>query len=138
MSTLQQKVSISAGSALLFFLLNLPATYRLTNYILPCNTVNPLTGCPTTTGLIIHASIFFVITFLSMTSASFNAGIKFKNSLYATVIFLLIASPFMYSLTGSIFGESIATSKGCPTLLGVLIHSIVYGASLVGIMYLPL
>lgn len=138
MSTLQQKISISAGSALLFFLLNLPVTYRLTNSILALDIVNPFTMCPTATGLIIHAIIFFVITFLSMSSASFNAGIKFKNSLYATLIFLLIASPFMYSITGSIFGESIATSKGCPTFLGVLIHTIVYGAALVGIMYLPI
>jgi hypothetical protein len=42
----------------------------------------------------------------------------------------------MYSLTGAILGRNIATN-GCPTFMGVLLHSIVYFLFLVGVMYLP-
>jgi len=58
--------------------------------------------------------------------ASFN---KWKYTLYTTLIVLLIFNPFtfkfMNSLLSSIVGK-IASNDGCPTLLGLAIHAIVF------------
>ena len=56
MPSLQTKLTISLGSAALFVLINLPATYRLTNQLLG-GLVGPLysNGCPTMLGMAVHA-----------------------------------------------------------------------------------
>lgn len=137
MATFQQKLYISLGSAALFALVNLPQTYQLTDSLLPLNLYNSITGCPTGVGLIIHAIVFFVLTFLSMGDPRNKTGIKLKHTIYGTLIFFLISSPAVFSLVGSILGNNIADSNGCPTLVGVLLHAVVYCAALVGVMYLP-
>jgi len=137
MTTLQQKLFISLGSALTFALVNLPQTYKITNNFLPINLYNIFTNCPTKEGLLVHALIFFVLTFLSMGNPTQKTGIKLKHTIYGTLIFFLISSPAVYSFVGSILGEQFANSDGCPTTLGVLTHAAVYCAALVGVMFLP-
>ena len=137
MATFQQKLFISLGSAALFALVNLPQTYRLTDSILPLNLYNQETNCPTAAGLVIHAIVFFALSFLSMRNSSVDTGTKLKHSLYGTLIFFLIASPAMFSVVGSILGNWVASPAGCPTLTGVLLHAVVYCMALVGVMYLP-
>ena len=54
---------------------------------------------------------------------------KWFVSLISGLLFLLIASPFMYKLTDSLFsliGLNLADSNGCPTMLGLVVHSIVF------------
>jgi hypothetical protein len=65
-----------------------------------------------------------------------SSGLKLKFSIYGTLIFYFITSPAMFNLTGSIFGDSIA-NQGCPTVYGVILHALVFGAALTGAMYLP-
>ena len=72
-----------------------------------------------------------------MSRATVNPGIKLKHSIYGTLIFFLIASPAMYSLVGSLLGKQFADTGGCPTVSGVVLHALVYGAALTGVMYLP-
>ena len=126
MSTLQAKLLISAGSALLFNIVKLPETNRL------------ITGslCPTDKGILIGVLIFFIITYLSMWSSPQSSGLKLKFTIYGTLLFFLISSPVMFSLTRSLFGNSLTDSSGCPTNTGVIIHSLVYMLALVGLMYL--
>jgi hypothetical protein len=71
-----------------------------------------------------------------MWNSNASTGLKVKYSIYGTLLFTLISSPAMYSLTSSVFGSAIANS-GCPTLTGIVIHSLVYCAALIGLMYLP-
>ena len=137
MATFGQKLSISIKSALLFAVVNLPQVYKLTDSVLPINLFNSGTNCPTNTGLLVHAIVFFVLTFLSMSFATARLGIKLKHSLYGTLIFFLISSPAMYSFVGSVLGDQFADSNGCPTMLGVVLHAAVFCAALVGVMYLP-
>lgn len=137
MATLQQKVAISTSSALQFALLNLPFTYRLTNSLLPLATYDTTTNCPTNLGLLVHAIVFFLISFLTMGDPRERTLLKVKFSLYGTLIAFFLSSPSMYALTGSIFGSNIADANGCPTLMGVLLHAFVYFLALVGVMYLP-
>lgn len=45
------------------------------------------------------------------------------------LLFLLIASPFMFTVTNGItssFGVTIASESGCPNLGGLLLHAIVF------------
>jgi hypothetical protein len=125
MATLQQKMQISAGSAILFMAVNLPETYRLTNKILPCKLIDG--NCPTSMGVFIHTAVFFLVTLLTMGDIRENTFEKLKHSIYGTLIFFFLSSPTMYSLT----------QNKCPTFQGVLLHTFLYFIALVGLMYLP-
>lgn len=122
MATLQQKVQISLGSAVLFSIINLPQTYKLTDSLLPCKLIEK--NCPTHMGLFLHTVVFFLITLLTMGRVDLNT---LKNALYGTLIFFFLSSPTIYSLTGN----------SCPKIGGVLLHSVLYFVALVGVMYLP-
>ena len=136
MTTLRDKVRISISSALLFLAVNLPQTYQLTNNLSPVPLINPATNCPTNLGLLSHTLVFFVVSFITMGDPTKKTALKIKHSLYGSLIMFLLSNPVSYTLTGSLFGPQIATN-GCPTLIGVILHSIVYCVALVGVMYLP-
>lgn len=57
-------------------------------------------------------------------------------SLLSAVIFLVIASPMMYKITSTIFGNAVAVG-GCPTVLGLFLHSFVFGTVTFGTMFVP-
>ena len=137
MSSFQEKLIISISSAVIFLLVTLPHVYKTTSSLTSLNLFDSVTGCPTSMGLLLHTFVFFVLTYLSMWNAPHSPGLKLKFSIYGTLIFYLITSPAMFSLTGSIFGSSIATPNGCPTVSGVVLHSLVYCLALLGVMYLP-
>mgnify|MGYP003307320439 FL=1 len=61
----QQKFLISVMSALVFFVISNPKTYRLTRGIFG-NWVSGPTGCPTIRGLVLHAVVFVVVTWAMM------------------------------------------------------------------------
>jgi len=134
MSTFDQKLSISIGSALLFLLLNSHTIYKFTNNISGLALYN--NGCPTYLGLLVHAVAFFAISYFSMGGVA-STGIKIKHSLYGTLIFFLISNPATFKFVSSIVGNGIADGNGCPTNMGIALHAIIYCAFLVGVMYLP-
>ena len=57
-----------------------------------------------------------------------NETDKWMISVFSALIFILIASPFMFKLTGSIFASMGLTIQhdGCPNWIGIIIHSIVF------------
>jgi len=61
---------------------------------------------------------------------------KAKISLFSALIFLIVASPFMYNVTSYVFGKSIA-NLGCPTMQGLFLHTIVFGLIVFGTMFIP-
>ena len=133
MATLNTKIGISVTSAILFILVNSP----LRQTKLGDQFYNKNTKCPTHLGIITRALIFFAISFFTMGSSKERNGIKIKHSLYGTLIFYLVSSPALYSVVASIVGKSIATPDGCPTNLGIFVHSTIYCMILVAVMYLP-
>jgi hypothetical protein len=137
MSTLHKKIEISIFSALVFALVNLSQTYKITDGLTNHELYNNVTNCPTNSGLIIHTIIFFVLIFISMGNPKEKTGIKLKHTIYGTLIFYLLSSPALFSFVGSIFGSNIANNNGCPTLSGIALHSFIYCIILVGMMYLP-
>ena len=68
MSTQQEKILYSVKAGLLFLIVSLPVTYKLTNMVgtkigLPYSDEK---GCPTMAGLIVHTLVFTLLTYLSM------------------------------------------------------------------------
>jgi len=49
---------------------------------------------------------------------------KFKTSIIAGLVFLIISSPEMYKLTSSVF-KPLATN-GCPSEVGLMVHTSVF------------
>ena len=47
-------------------------------------------------------------------------------SLMSALLFFIVANPQTFKFTTKIFGEKIASSAGCPTLSGLLLHSLVF------------
>ena len=53
---------------------------------------------------------------------------KWRYTFYTTILFLVIASPFMFKLVNSLLGSvlKICNKNGCPTSVGLLLHSVVF------------
>tara|TARA_A200000113_G_C8764717_1_gene322286 strand:- start:194 stop:430 length:237 start_codon:yes stop_codon:yes gene_type:complete len=53
---------------------------------------------------------------------------KWKYTLMTTVLFLLIANPYTYTLVNKLLGKivKIAGPTGCPTSSGLLVHALVF------------
>jgi len=137
MATFQDKFMISLGSAVLFILVNLPAVYKLVDSFLTISVFNGLTGCPTNQGLLIHALVFFLITFFSMGNLKANRLTKLNHSLVGTLLFFFFANPATFAFSGRVLGSGIADAVGCPTNIGIVLHGLFYCLALVGFMYLP-
>jgi len=61
-----------------------------------------------------------------MTDSSYK---KWQISIFSAFIFILVIHPYTYILTQKILGGcfgKIAESNGCPTIIGLIIHTIVY------------
>jgi hypothetical protein len=58
-----------------------------------------------------------------------NMDVKWQISLFSALIFLLVVHPMTYKLTqkllGGILGK-ISDPSGCPTAVGLALHTIVY------------
>jgi hypothetical protein len=66
---------------------------------------------------------------------SLSLGLKVKYSLYSALIFFLVANPATFRVVNSLI-PGVAVN-GCPTAMGLLLHTIVFFFALVGIMMLP-
>lgn len=53
---------------------------------------------------------------------------KWHISLFSAIIFVLVVNPYMYKLTQSLFSSILGTIavNGCPTMMGLLLHTVVY------------
>ena len=61
-----------------------------------------------------------------MTDSSYK---KWQISIFSAFIFILVIHPYTYMFTQNLLGGligKIAESNGCPTTLGLIIHTIVY------------
>jgi hypothetical protein len=65
-------------------------------------------------------------------------GLKAKYSFYSALIFFLVANPETYKVSQMIFGRLFTTATGgCPTPLGLFIHTVVFFFLLLGLMLFP-
>lgn len=136
MANRNEKLMISLESSIIFFIINHSFFYNMTNNILLDKTYNKEKKCRTKIGIIFHAILFCIITYLTMWNSSNSNILKLKNSLYATLLFFFVASPSFTKFLSIIF-ESAVSKNECQTLTGLVLSTIVYGGCLFGLMYLP-
>lgn len=58
-----------------------------------------------------------------------SSYMKWQITIFSAFIFILVIHPYTYLLTQKIFGGilgKIAELNGCPTTLGLLLHTVVY------------
>jgi len=64
---------------------------------------------------------------------------KQSATLQAVLLFFLISNPLTYRLTNSLLSGltgRLADPSGCPTSLGLIVHSLVFGAIVYALMYI--
>ena len=66
---------------------------------------------------------------------------KWRYTLYTTIIFLIVVNPYTYKLTNKLFSKllgTIASTTGCPTTTGIVLHAVVFTLILRYIMELDI
>jgi hypothetical protein len=69
-----------------------------------------------------------------------NLALKAKYSFYSALVFFLVANPETYKVIQSVFGRflgEIASSGGCPTPFGFLLHTFFFFLVMLGLMMFP-
>jgi hypothetical protein len=65
-------------------------------------------------------------------------GLKAKYSFYSALVFFLIANPETFKVTQMLFGSLFTVANGgCPTPLGLFLHTGVFFFVLLGLMLFP-
>jgi hypothetical protein len=65
-------------------------------------------------------------------------ALKAKYSFYSALVFFLVANPETYKVTQMLFGSLFTVSNGgCPTPLGLMLHTVVFFFILLGLMLFP-
>lgn len=62
---------------------------------------------------------------------------KINATIQSIIVFLLVSLPCTYKLTNGLLGGilgKLADPSGCPTSLGLFVHSIVFGLIVYGLM----
>jgi hypothetical protein len=130
MSDLNKKLEFSALGAVVFAVTSLPMLYSYTNKY-----ANAEGDCPMYKTKLFHTFVFFLLNLAVMYYFSkLETGLKVKYSIYGALVFFFLSSTEMYNFTDNFVNTS---RSGCPTLTGIVVHAVVYGAVLVGLMSLP-
>lgn len=107
----------------LFAGLSLPQVYGKTNSLLKADG-----ECPTYKTKLLHTLVFFVLCYLAYTQMNDDDKRTKKEMvkccLCGALTFFLLSSTEMYRLTSSVVGA--LAEDGCPTLMGVGAHSVVF------------
>jgi len=65
-----------------------------------------------------------------MTDSKIDNEKKWGISLYSAILFLVIASPILFklvnNLTVNFAGVSIVNENGCPNIIGLILHALVF------------
>jgi hypothetical protein len=68
-----------------------------------------------------------------------SVSVQVSATIQSIIVFLLVSAPFTYKLTNSLLGGivgSLASSSGCPTTTGLIVHAVVFGLIVYGLMQL--
>jgi hypothetical protein len=69
-----------------------------------------------------------------------NIALKAKYSFYSALVFFLVANPETYKIIQWLIGHFIggtANALGCPTQLGLIIHTVLFFFAMLALMMFP-
>jgi len=69
-----------------------------------------------------------------------NLMLKAKYSFISALLFFIVANPELYKMTQFVFGSLFTvanTANGCPTIYGVLLHTVVFFGGMFALMTIP-
>ncbi len=68
-----------------------------------------------------------------------NILLKTKYSLISALMFFIVANPEFYKFTDILFGwiAETVTPAGAPTAIGIVVHSVIFFAAMLGLMMVP-
>jgi hypothetical protein len=69
-----------------------------------------------------------------------NIALKAKYSFYSAIVFFLVANPETYKIIQKLFSGVIGdviSSSGCPTVLGLFLHTGIFFLIMLGLMMYP-
>lgn len=127
--SVSDKAYRSGVAAVLFFLVSLPQWYAKTN-----NYLNVAGECPSFKSKLLHTLAFFVLAWLAM---KYVSKIEASNeqlaryALYGSLLFFFVSSDEVYMLSRSL-NAGLADERGCPTMTGVAVHTVVFWLALMG------
>lgn len=70
----------------------------------------------------------------------YGSSDKWRYSIYSAIVFLIISSPYTYLLIDKLIGSfaKVSSPTGCPTLVGLFIHTAVFALIIRGMMELEI
>jgi hypothetical protein len=67
-----------------------------------------------------------------------NILLKAKYSFISALLFFIVANPELYKMTQFIFGPLFTVANnGCPTIYGLLLHTVVFFGGMLALMTIP-
>jgi len=84
-------------------------------------------GCPTVAGFGLHTLVFMLVAFgTMMIRDQNNIHEKMRISALSAAIFYIVANPATFKFMSRMLGGWVADSSGCPTAMGLLLHTAVF------------
>lgn len=128
-----KQVAVPAG---VFLALNLPQVYQSSGALSGFPGVPA--GCPSAQTRLLHTVAFFAVTYLINKYHKKGSDNKqmLRYSLYGALMFFILSSPELYSVTDSLVRSVVNVdmgSVGCPNLTGVLVHTLLFALFLVAV-----
>lgn len=127
----------AAIAALVFVIVSLPLVYNYTGKLAKyANTEVFANNCPTSAGKFAHSVIFFVLIYVickihnayaPAQNAKSNAQMA-KHAFYTSLLFFVLSSTDAYIVSRKLV-KDVADANGCPSVKGILLHSIVFIAA---------
>jgi hypothetical protein len=122
----------------IYLLLSIPQVFGKSNFLTDGMGYDNF-HCPTFKTRFINLTLFFVLIVISLkyigkSSKSFLALGKY--AIFGTLLFFLISSQESYTVTGKLY-NGLANLKGCPTMLGSVVHAALYYFVFLGLSNLP-
>lgn len=130
----EQKFLMSILSGLVFYVISNPDTFRLTRSIFG-KWVSSGKGCSSMSGLTLHTIVFMIIAWGIMhlkkkLPCDKDKDIKDQSKILMSVMlslaFFIFANPETFRMIRVLLGKWVASPTGCPTKMGLLLHSFIF------------
>lgn len=121
--TISDKLKQASYPGAVFLVMSLPQVYGWTNSLF-----KTMSDCPTWKTKLVHTLVFAVLVMLVdkyVRKSTKTNEQMLEYALTCALVFFFVSSQEMYMLTHAIYPATLDQS-GCPTGVGVIVHTILY------------